>query len=150
MAENKTTRARRKEWAKSLYTRDHLTIIEIAEQVGVERRTVSRWIKEEGWDKLRTGILMTRETQLLNLYEGIDRLNEQRLLRPEGERGWTTGESATIVNITKSIERLQMQSGIAETISVFTDLLSWLREQDPEKAKSLAILLDNYVKHKSI
>lgn len=150
MAEDKTTRARRREWAKSLYTRDNMTIIEIAEQVGVDRRTVGRWAKEEGWDNLRTGMLMTKQAQIANLYEGINQLNEQRLARPEGQRGWTSAEAASIAHISKTLERLEAESGIADIIDVFTGLLSWVRERDLSKAKELSLLLDEYVKYKSV
>ncbi|MDO4691718.1 MAG: putative DNA-binding transcriptional regulator [Porphyromonadaceae bacterium] len=150
MAEDKTTRARKKEWAKSLYTRDNMTLIEIAEQVGVDRRTVARWVKEEGWDNLRTGLLMTKEAQIRNLYEGINQLNEQRIARPIGQQGWTPAESSSIAQISKTLERLETSSGIAEIISVFTGLVTWLRDRDLTKAKEITLILDEYIKHKSI
>lgn len=148
MAEYKTSKTNRKEWAKQLYTRDNMTIIEIAEYVGADRRTVSRWAKEGKWDTLRTGLLMTKEAQLKGLYDGLTKLNEQRLARPIEEQGWTTGEAATIASISKSIERLESESGIADIISVFTGFLSWLRGRDTEEAKRLVIILDEYVKTK--
>jgi uncharacterized protein YjcR len=67
----------RKDWAKTLYLKEDVTVQkELAERVGVNPNTVGRWIKDEGWEKLRMNLLMTREEQLQNLYAELKELNE--------------------------------------------------------------------------
>lgn len=142
------TNKQKKELAKILYTQNELTQEEIAQRVGVARATIIRWVRDEKWELLRTSLTMTREAQLSALYDALGELNKKRLSRPEGERIYTERESDSIAKLSKSIERLQTEAGIAEITSVFSAFLAWLRRSDVEETKRLAPILDSYLKTK--
>ena len=40
----------KKEWAKMLYLKEHLTQAEVAERVGVSKQTLCKWVKTEKWE----------------------------------------------------------------------------------------------------
>lgn len=46
----------KREWAKMLYLREHLTQAEVAERVGVSRQTLCKWVKTEKWEELKTSV----------------------------------------------------------------------------------------------
>ena len=58
----------KKEWAKMLYLKEHLTQAEVAERVGVSKQTLCKWVKVEKWEELKTSVSLTREEQLSNIY----------------------------------------------------------------------------------
>ena len=113
----------KREWAKTLYLKENLTQQEIAERVGVSRITVNNWIGKNGWEMLKTSITITREEQLKSLYRQLAELNN-------------------------AIKKMETEVGLSDIISVFSDLLKWLRASDPTQAKEVTPLLDAFVKSK--
>ncbi|WP_129616515.1 helix-turn-helix domain-containing protein [Bacteroides cellulosilyticus] len=142
------TNEQKKDWAKMLYTKETLTQAEIAERVGVSRVTVNNWINKGNWEQLKTSVTMTREEQLKNQYRQLAELNEAISKKPIGQRYPNTAEADTISKITNAIKKMETEVGLSDIISVFTDLLKWLRAYDPTQAKEITPLLDAYVKSK--
>lgn len=142
------TNEQKKDWAKMLYTKETLTQAEIAERVGVSRVTVNNWINKGNWEQLKTSVTMTREEQLKNQYRQLAELNEAISKKPIGQRYPNTAEADTISKITNAIKKMETEVGLSDIISVFTDLLKWVRAYDPTQAKEITPLLDAYVKSK--
>ena len=138
----------KREWAKTLYLKENLTQQEIAERVGVSRITVNNWIGKNGWEMLKTSITITREEQLKSLYRQLAELNNAIMARPAGERFPNTAEAVTISKLSNAIKKMETEVGLSDIISVFSDLLKWLRASDPTQAKEVTPLLDAFVKSK--
>lgn len=142
------TNEQKKDWAKMLYTKETLTQAEIAERVGVSRVTVNNWINKGNWEQLKVSITITREEQLKNMYRQLAELNDAISKKPLGERYPNTAEADTISKLSNAIKKMETEVGLADIISVFTDLLKWVRAYDPTQAKEITPLLDAYVKSK--
>ena len=142
------TNEQKKDWAKMLYTKETLTQAEIAERVGVSRVTVNNWINKGNWEQLKASVTITREEQLKNLYHHLVELNDSILKKPTGERFPSTAESDTISKLSSAIKKMEGDVGLAEIISVLTELLKFARISDPEQAKGIIPLLDAFVKSK--
>ena len=138
----------KREWAKTLYLKENLTQQEIAELVGVSRVTVNNWIGKNGWEMLKTSITITREDQLKSLYRQLAELNNAIMARPAGERFPNAAEADTISKLSNAIKKMEAEVGLSDIISVFSDLLKWLRASDPMQAKEVTPLLDAFVKSK--
>lgn len=136
----------KKEWAKMLYLKEHVTQKEIAERVGVNKMTIGKWVKDEKWEELKTSLSITREEQLGNLYLQISEINKTIVSRKEGERYATPKEADAINKLASAIEKLERETGIAETISVSQGFLDWMRRTDVEKAKELSQYFEAYIK----
>ncbi|MDR1454102.1 MAG: DDE transposase family protein [Tannerella sp.] len=146
MAETKRSREQKKEWAKLLYTREHLSQKEIAEKVAVSAVTVNKWVKDGAWDRLKQSMLLTRDTQLARLYMQLDELNTSILSREEGRRFADTKEADTISKLTNSIRTLETDASIADVVEVGKRLLGWLRTVSPEQAAGVARTLDDFIR----
>lgn len=141
------TAQQKKDWAKLLYTKEHLPQKEIAEKVGVSPVTVNRWVKRERWDELRVSITMTNEEQLKCLYNQLKELNDDIANRAE-RRYATTAESDIISKLSSAIEKMESEVGLSEIISVVSAFLSWLRTFNLDKAQELVPLFDDFIKTK--
>lgn len=140
------TNTQKKEWAKTLYLKENLTQQEIADRVGVSRVSVSNWVRAGKWEQQRTGITLTREEQVRNLYRQVAEINRAIAARDEGNRFATSQEADIIGKLSKSIRQMETEAGIADVISVLTRFIDFLRPLDLEKAKDVTSLADAYIK----
>lgn len=142
------TNAQKKEWAKTLYLRENLTQQEIADRVGCSRATVSNWVRAGKWEEQKVGITLTRQEQVGNLYRQVAEINRTIADRPEGERFATSKEADILGKLAAAISKMEQEIGIADTISVLTSFIEWLRPLDLEKAKEITRFADAYIKDK--
>lgn len=108
--------------------------------------TVNNWIGKGNWEQLKASITITREEQLKNLYRQLAELNNAIMGKPEGERFPNAAEADTISKLSNAIKKLETEVGLADIISVFSDLLKWVRTYDSTQAKEITPLLDAFVK----
>ncbi len=140
------TAKQKKEWAKTLYLKENLTIIEIAERVGTTRQTVSRWIQTEKWETLKTSLTLTREEQIAMLYRQVSEINNAIANRPEGERFANTKEADVLGKLAAAINKMETEVGIKDLCEVGQKFIEWLRPVDLDKAKDIAALYDAFIK----
>nr|DAP56148.1 MAG TPA: Protein of unknown function (DUF1804) [Caudoviricetes sp.] len=140
------TNQQKKDWAKLLYMQGELQSKQIAEKVGINPVTMSKWSKEGNWDMLRAAITTTREEQVRNMYMQIAEINKVIAARPD--KYATSAEADTINKLSAAINKMEGEYGIADIISVSKQILFWLRKRDPEKAIELSYYFDEFVKEK--
>ncbi len=140
------TNKQKKDWAHTLFIREQLSLIEIAERVGVSRQSLSKWVKQGKWEEEKTGMTLTREQQVTNLYNQVAEINRLIASRPDGKRFATSSEADVLVKLGSAVRKLETEVGIADIISVCTGIVEWIRPSDLEKAKELTNLFDAYIK----
>ena len=140
------TNIQKKEWAQLLYLKENLTQQEIADKVGVSRRTVVSWVNAGKWEEMKTGLTMTREQQIMNIQRQIAEINRTIAERPQGERFATATESKTIAQLSAAIDKLEKDAGLKDLISSATRFLVWLRAIDINKAKEFGTLWDIFIR----
>lgn len=140
--------SQKKQWAQTLYLRENLTQLEIAERVGVSRVTVSKWVRDGKWEEQKAGITLTRQEQVANLYRQVAEINRTIATRHEGERFPNSKEADILGKLSAAIRNMEQETGIADIISVLTAFIEWLRPLDLDKAKEITRLADAFVKDK--
>lgn len=140
--------SQKKQWAQTLYLRENLTQLEIAERVGVSRVTVSKWVRDGKWEEQKAGITLTRQEQVANLYRQVAEINRTIATRHEGERFPNSKEADILGKLSAAIRNMEQETGIADIISVLTAFIEWLRQLDLDKAKEITRLADAFIKDK--
>lgn len=140
--------SQKKQWAQTLYLRENLTQLEIAERVGVSRVTVSKWVRDGKWEEQKAGITLTRQEQVANLYRQVAEINRTIATRHEGERFPNSKEADILGKLSAAIRNMEQETGIADIISVLTAFIKWLRPLDLDKAKEITRLADAFIKDK--
>lgn len=71
-----------KDLAKMLFVNENISQKEIAERLDVTEKTVSKWVNEGDWDKLKVSLLVTKDSQLTALYAQLQAVNDEIKIRP--------------------------------------------------------------------
>ncbi|MBQ0075094.1 MAG: putative DNA-binding transcriptional regulator [Prevotella sp.] len=136
----------KKDIAKSLYLNGSFTQEEIAAKVGTTRQTVSRWVKEGGWEELKASFTITPTQILAGLNRQIVEINNNINEREEGKRFATVSEADTLAKLASAIKKIESDVGIADIVDVAIRFTNWLRPLDLEMAKKFNELLDAFLK----
>jgi uncharacterized protein YjcR len=140
------TREQKKEWAGELYLRQNFTQQEIADKVGVSRKTIGNWVAAEKWEERKAGITLTREYQIESLYRQVAEINSNIAKRPNGKRFASSTEADTLAKLSTSIKKMETEVGISDVISVSMRFIKFVRGFDLDKAKDITRLFDAFIK----
>lgn len=140
------TRQQKKDFAKTLYFSEKgITQKEIAVRVGVTEATVSKWVREEQWERLKTSIIGGREDVLGWLHAQLNAIREA--VENRSECNYVSSKEAdTITKLTNAIKKLETETNITHKVEVGRQFLTWLREADSEKALEFLPLFDAFIK----
>jgi len=138
----------KKDWAKMLYVKENVTVFKtIAERVGVQPRTISKWVESENWEKLRKNTVLTRSEQLSKLLSQLEEFNAYIETKPQGMRFAESKEADARRKLIADIKALESEASISETVSVCSNIVDWLSELDFDRAKEISDLFDDYIKY---
>ena len=71
-----------KDFAKILFVNENISQKEIANRLNVTEKTIGRWVKDGGWESLKTSMLVTKDNQLTSLYNQLENINKEIKERP--------------------------------------------------------------------
>jgi len=138
----------KQELAKLIYLTEEITQDELALRTNVTPKTISKWIEDEGWGKLKRNIPLTRDELLASWYDELAELKEHIKRKPEGQRFADFKEAQLRRSLLKDIATLEMDSGIPEVISVMTAFVKFIRRNDLQNAKEVSHIADSFIKSK--
>lgn len=132
--------------AREIYLLGNYTYEEIAQKVGAQRQTISRWAKAGNWDNLKAGMTVTREAILSRMYQQLNNMNSAILEREPSKRHPDTKEADVMVKLAAAIKNMETDVGISDIISVGMRFGEFLRRIDLDKAKEYVKLWDVFLK----
>ena len=165
-----------KEYAKFLFTEKNLTQKEIAEKVGITEKTLKTWIdaNDGEWRKLKKSLMTTKAQQISMLYDQLARINEEIECRPIVRKSMTipvkldkegnpthkapeydpiilsnvptSKEADIITKITNSIQKLEGETSIGETVQTAMAFCEYVRDFDFEMAQRISEHFDMFIR----
>lgn len=137
------------EKAKELYFQTNMTKAEIADSVGVCRRTILRWCKEDNWDKLRESSrimpALVAEKCYFVLNNMLTRMVDESSYLPV-----TLKEAQTVHYLAATIKKLKNRSTINESMEMFNFFLEGLKKKDPALAAQMLPQVEEYLASRSL
>lgn len=128
MAKQKLTIEAKKDFAKVLYTKEQLDGKVVAERVGVTEKTISKWVNEGNWRKLRSRLSTSKEAQLELFYEQIEALNIQigTQIPPHAD----SKQADILVKYTSAIKALENDLGIGDLVEAGTRFIKHIQSTE--------------------
>jgi len=133
----------KKDWAETLYKSSDITQKEIAIKVGVNEKTIGKWVKDNNWENLRKSLLTTKSEILRNLYDLLDKISKK--LKEEESIG-DSKMADMYVKYTAAIKNLETETSTAEIMQVARIFINWLQNIDPPLALVVLNHFDAFIK----
>lgn len=134
------------DYAKTLFVKDGLTQKEIASRLKLSEKTVGKWVKDGEWETLKKSMLVTKENQLIMLYDQLDFVNTD--IKGRDYKIATPKEADVISKVTSAIKKLETETSVGETVEVCKQLIQFVRQQDIEFANQLTKYCDGFITDK--
>lgn len=130
------------EFARILFIQ-HLSQKEIAAKVGVSEKTVGKWVEKGKWETLRKSLTVTKQNQLVFLYNQLDYINSQ--IQERDKKVGTPSEIDSISKLTAAIQRLEIEASLGENIEVLMNFVNFIKPLDFAFSKTCAEYSDIYI-----
>lgn len=140
------TNSQKKEWAKELYLKGELTQKGIATKVNVSPNTMTAWVNanDNEWEKLRKASLISKSTILRRLYNILD--NTTAKIEESNEADPKHGD--LLIKLATAIEKLEVDTSVAQIEEVARLFISWMQPFDPELALNVGEHFDMFIKQR--
>jgi DNA-binding XRE family transcriptional regulator len=134
----------KKDYAQLLYVKERMTQKEVAARADVSEQTMSKWVRENGWDKLRKSLLVTKQEQIAVLYDQLETLTA--LAKEREVKILTNKEADLLIKYTNSIKALETELSLGEMVETLMRLCDHVRANAPEQAGEVVALCDGFIK----
>lgn len=110
--------------ARVLYTETTTNKLDIAQQIGVQERTLDAWINEGGWHSIRMANASAPKQITSRLYKSI---NDILSLAEMEHRPLDRGEIEDVSKLTKAIQAQNRSYDFTMYVTVVTELLRYAK-----------------------
>ncbi len=142
------TNEQKKDLARLMYVSEPTSSQkEVASRVGVSEQTMSKWVREDQWDKLRRSKLASRQQELANAYLQLEELNTKIMARAQGSRFPDSKEADTLLKLSAHIRNLETKMNVAVIMDVGIHFVDYVRSVAPDKSADVLDLYDSFMKH---
>lgn len=131
--------------ARNLFFQTELSQAEIARIMGINTKTLYRWIKQFEWRRIKAAARQAPAAIVERLYLQLLDLNNSICSRPEGSRIPTMEEAELNRKLIVSIGKLGKQVTRSEAIQVLTNYTSYISTQNIDDAHMATQYADKYL-----
>lgn len=142
-------KANEREIARGLFFQTDLPQTEIAKQAGIGERTLSRWVNEGQWRKIRNAARHMPAQIVDNFQAQLVELQETIMSRPKGERFATDTEAAVMAKLVLCIARMKVQVTGSNSIQVLMNYIDLIKVQYPEFAVEATKMANEFLTGKA-
>lgn len=135
----------KKTQARDLYAQTALTKSQIAATLGIHRNTISTWVREGDWDRLKAAGQNLPSILAENCYHIMGHLTEHYLSEWRLTDPITHKEADTLYKLACTIAKLRSRTTINETMEMMGAFSEDLRKQNKKLAGQLRPYVDKYL-----
>lgn len=129
----------KREWAKTLYTKQDKTISDVAATVGADEMIVRSWIQDGNWDDVRHSMLISKEMQIQRAFSAIDSIYKEA-------KGELTAKEVDLINkYTNCIKSLEAETGVSYIVQVAEQFTTWLLRRDADLARVVTRHFETFI-----
>ncbi len=135
----------KKHQAKTLFFQSGLNNTQIASLLNVSRRSISTWVKEGDWARLKQSAKYLPSMLAENCYHIIGHLTESYLSESRMTNPITFKEIEGLHRLTLTAKKLQNRCTINENMELFGYFMEMVSQRDPELARNIHPYIDEFI-----
>ena len=138
---------REQEQAKELYFQTNMNKTEIAEKVGVARKTILYWSKQHDWDKLRLSARTMPSLVAERRHDVIDQCLNNFLAEGSNTPAnpLQLKDAQTLHLLATTIKKLKTRTTINESMEMFGNFIDSLDRRNPTLAQQIKPEIEEYI-----
>ena len=135
----------KKHLAKKLWFQTGLTKTQIASQLDLSRRTITYWVKEGNWNRLKDVSNHLPSILAENCYHIMGNLTESYLSERRLTNPVSPEEVGMLLKLANTVNKVKNRSTINESMEMFGFFLDGLRQRNPRLADELGPYIEEYI-----
>jgi len=135
----------KKHQAKALFFQSGLNNTQIASLLNVSRRSISTWVKEGDWNRLKQSAKYLPSMLAENCYHIIGHLTESYLSESRLTNPVTFKEVEALHKLTITAKKLQNRCTINENMELFGYFMEMVSQRNPELAQAIHPYIDEFI-----
>lgn len=135
--------------AKELFFQTALNKTQIADAVGVPRRTLHFWIKKNNWDRLKNSAEHMPSLMVENCYHILGNYTRNILDADKYDESLSRDHADIMYKITATIQKLKNRSSLNDSMEMFALFQDGLSKENPELATALIPYIERYIAKRS-
>ena len=135
----------KKHQAKTLFFQSGLNNTQIATLLNVSRRSISTWVKEGDWNRLKQSAKYLPSMLAENCYHIIGHLTESYLSESRLTNPVTYKEIEGLHKLTLTAKKLQNRCTINENMELFGYFMEMVSQRNPELAQTIHPYIDEFI-----
>ncbi|MBL7690501.1 MAG: hypothetical protein JNM41_02835 [Flavipsychrobacter sp.] len=135
----------KKHQAKTLFFQSGLNNSQIASLLNVSRRSISTWVKEGDWNRLKQSAKYLPSMLAENCYHIIGHLTESYLSESRLTNPVTFKEVEALHKLTITAKKLQNRCTINENMELFGYFMEMVSKRNPELAQTIHPYIDEFI-----
>lgn len=135
--------------AKELFFQTMLNKSQIADTVGVPRRTLHYWIKRDNWDRLKTSAEHMPSIMVENVYHILGNYMRNILSNDNFDEPFTRDQAEVMHLLTNTIRKLKNRSSLNDSMEMLALFQDGLRREDPALADALVPYVERYIANRA-
>jgi predicted DNA-binding protein YlxM (UPF0122 family) len=136
--------------AQHLYYQTDLSKSQIAETVGISRRTLHYWIDQNNWERIKKNATHIPSLLADNCYRLMGDLMDEILSEDRVGKPVTPQEASTIYKLTLTIGKLKNRGTLTENMELFGWLLDSIAAKNPQLATEVQPYISSYIHTRDI
>jgi len=139
-------KAEQQKQAESLFFQTNLSKTEIAQIIGVSRRTLHYWVQQNHWDRIRESAQVMPTALAGNCYLILARLQDSILSPERADKPVTLQEVNTMHRLTLTISKLNKRGALNENLEMMTYFMEYIHNANPRMAELLKPVVDEFIR----
>ena len=127
--------------ARNLFFQSDLSRTEIAQVLGIPRRTLHYWIRQNNWDRQKECADIMPSFLAENCYKVIDRFTQQLL----AAETITHKDAEALHKFTITVNKLKNRATLNENMEIFGHFMDSVNQKSPEMAQIISPYIEEYI-----